>query len=44
MSPLKLTGFDEEGGIHIPEFGSLIGNWGKRIFSDFEIARANPRI
>ena len=25
--------------IRIPEFGSLIGNWGKKIDSDFEITR-----
>lgn len=35
--------------IHIPEFGSLIGNWGKKISSDFaitiaEIERAIPRM
>jgi sugar phosphate isomerase/epimerase len=36
-------------GITIPEFGSLIGNWGKKISSDFditlaEIERAIPRM
>lgn len=36
-------------GIHVPEFGSLIGNWGKKITSDFditlaEIDRAIPRM
>lgn len=36
-------------GIHVPEFGSLIGNWGKKINSDFaitlaEIDRAIPRM
>jgi len=36
-------------GIVIPEFGSLIGNWGKKISSDFEITlaeveRAIPRM
>jgi len=39
----------EAAGITIPEFGSLIGNWGKKISSDFEItlaevARAIPRM
>jgi len=39
----------DEAGIHIPEFGSLIGNWGKKISSDFEvtlseISRAIPRM
>ena len=39
----------DEAGIHIPEFGSLIGNWGKKISSDFEITlaeigRAIPRM
>lgn len=36
-------------GIHVPEFGSLIANWGKKISSDFEITlaeieRAIPRM
>ncbi|WP_193214020.1 sugar phosphate isomerase/epimerase family protein [Luteolibacter marinus] len=36
-------------GIQIPEFGSLIGNWGKKIGSDFEVTlaeieRAIPRM
>lgn len=36
-------------GIAVPEFGSLIGNWGKKISSDFaitlaEVARAIPRM
>jgi sugar phosphate isomerase/epimerase len=36
-------------GITVPEFGSLIGNWGKKISSDFEITlaeidRAIPRM
>jgi sugar phosphate isomerase/epimerase len=36
-------------GIHVPEFGSLIGNWGKKITGDFdvtlaEIERAIPRM
>lgn len=39
----------DEAGIHIPEFGSLIGNWGKKITGDFEITlaeieRAIPRM
>ena len=39
----------DEAGITIPEFGSLIGNWGKKISSDFditlaEINRAIPRM
>ena len=39
----------DEAGIHIPEFGSLIGNWGKKITTDFaitlaEIERAIPRM
>lgn len=39
----------EDAGIHVPEFGSLIGNWGKKIASDFdvtlaEIERAIPRM
>lgn len=39
----------DEAGITIPEFGSLIGNWGKPISSDFdltlgEIKRAIPRM
>jgi sugar phosphate isomerase/epimerase len=39
----------DEAGIHIPEFGSLIANWGKKISSDFdvtlaEIDRAIPRM
>lgn len=39
----------DEAGIDIPEFGSLIGNWGKSISSDFqitldEIGRAIPRM
>ena len=39
----------DEAGITIPEFGSLIGNWGKPITSDFEqtraeIERAIPRM
>ena len=39
----------DEAGITIPEFGSLIGNWGKKISSDFditlaEIDRAIPRM
>jgi sugar phosphate isomerase/epimerase len=39
----------DEAGIHVPEFGSLIGNWGKKIDSDFaitlgEIERAIPRM
>ncbi len=39
----------DEAGIHIPEFGSLIGNWGKKITGDFdvtlaEIDRAIPRM
>ena len=38
-----------EAGIHIPEFGSLIGNWGKKIGTDFEVTlaeieRAIPRM
>jgi sugar phosphate isomerase/epimerase len=36
-------------GIHVPEFGSAIGNWGKKIDTDFaitlaEIERAIPRM
>lgn len=39
----------DEAGITIPEFGSLIGNWGKSIETDFEITlaeikRAIPRM
>jgi sugar phosphate isomerase/epimerase len=39
----------DEAGIHIPEFGSLIGNWGKKITGDFEVTlaeidRAIPRM
>ncbi len=39
----------DEAGITIPEFGSLIGNWGKPISSDFditlqEVQRAIPRM
>ena len=39
----------DEAGVHIPEFGSLIGNWGKKITTDFavtlaEIERAIPRM
>jgi len=39
----------DEAGITIPEFGSLIGNWGKKIDSDFdltlaEVDRAIPRM
>ncbi len=39
----------DDAGITIPEFGSLIGNWGKKITSDFditlsEIERAIPRM
>ena len=39
----------DDSGITIPEFGSLIGNWGKKITSDFditlaEIERAIPRM
>lgn len=39
----------DEAGITIPEFGSLIGNWGKSITTDFEITlgeieRAIPRM
>ena len=39
----------DEAGIHIPEFGSLIANWGKKISSDFEVTlaevgRAIPRM
>lgn len=39
----------DEAGIRIPEFGSLIGNWGKKIDGDFsttiaEIERAIPRM
>ncbi len=49
MATMKLAGFADEAGIHIPEFGSLIGNWGKGISSDFEIicaeiGRAIPRM
>tara|TARA_R110002096_G_scaffold32166_11_gene93741 strand:+ start:3296 stop:4165 length:870 start_codon:yes stop_codon:yes gene_type:complete len=39
----------DEAGIHIPEFGSLIANWGKTIASDFditlgEVERAIPKM
>ncbi len=39
----------DEAGIHVPEFGSLIANWGKKIDSDFavtlaEIERGIPRM
>ncbi len=39
----------DEAGITVPEFGSAIGNWGKKISSDFditlaEIERAIPRM
>ncbi len=39
----------DEAGIKVPEFGSLIGNWGKKISGDFdttlaEIGRAIPRM
>lgn len=39
----------DEAGIHIPEFGSQIANWGKKIDSDFaitlaEVHRAIPRM
>ena len=39
----------DEAGIHVPEFGSLIANWGKTIDSDFditlaEVGRAIPRM
>ncbi len=39
----------DEAGIRVPEFGSLIGNWGKKIDSDFsitlaEVERAIPRM
>lgn len=39
----------DEAGIHVPEFGSLIGNWGKKIDTDFaitlaEVGRAIPRM
>jgi sugar phosphate isomerase/epimerase len=39
----------DESGIRVPEFGSLIGNWGKKITGDFavtlgEIGRAIPRM
>ena len=39
----------DEAGITVPEFGSLIGNWGKPISSDFEVTlaeidRAIPRM
>ena len=39
----------DEAGIDIPEFGSLIANWGKTIDSDFditlaEVERAIPRM
>lgn len=39
----------DEAGIAVPEFGSLIGNWGKKITSNFditlaEIERAIPRM
>lgn len=39
----------DEAGIHVPEFGSLIGNWAKPITGDFrmtigEVERAIPRM
>jgi sugar phosphate isomerase/epimerase len=39
----------DEAGVRVPEFGSLIGNWGKKISGDFdvtlaEIERAIPRM
>jgi sugar phosphate isomerase/epimerase len=39
----------DQAGITVPEFGSLIGNWGKKISGDFditlaEVARAVPRM
>jgi sugar phosphate isomerase/epimerase len=39
----------DEAGIHVPEFGSLIGNWAKSITGDFritiaEVDRAIPRM
>jgi sugar phosphate isomerase/epimerase len=45
----KAAGQLEVAGIGVPEFGSLIGNWGKPITSDFdltlaEIGRAIPRM
>ena len=45
----KVAGQLDDSGITIPEFGSLIGNWGKKITSDFditlaEIERAIPRM
>lgn len=45
----KVAGQLNDSGITIPEFGSLIGNWGKKITSDFditlaEIERAIPRM
>ena len=45
----KVAGQLDESGITIPEFGSLIGNWGKKITSNFditlaEIERAIPRM
>lgn len=46
---MKVADRLDEAGIHVPEFGSLIGNWGKKIDGDFsitlaEIARAIPRM
>ena len=45
----KAAGQLATAGIGVPEFGSLIGNWGKKITSDFdltlgEIGRAIPRM
>ncbi|MDA7507502.1 sugar phosphate isomerase/epimerase [Akkermansiaceae bacterium] len=45
----KVAGQLNDSGITIPEFGSLIGNWGKKTTSDFditlaEIERAIPRM
>ncbi len=45
----KVTDQPDEASITIPEFGSLIGNWGKKIDSDFdvtlaEVDRAIPRM
>ena len=45
----RVAGELDEAGILVPEFGSLIGNWGKKIDSDFaitiaEIERAIPRM
>jgi len=39
----------DEADVHVPEFGSLIGNWGKKITGDFEVTlaeidRAIPRM